>query len=422
MKKLQPLCLLMAALTIPILLLAIGRVNAGDRAGPRPIAPDSTTFHLLWEKEFPKEIKDVAWGETEDGRLYPKIIVFEDEVRFYNTETEVIASVIMPSMMNARTSKKGNYILVGELIKKPSKSELGKEKVKVYNDKGKLVSGMEANIGWEISPYYYVSDDGSTVEVENGHAVISFRNAIGKEMKKLDLFEDEEWCRGPLKGDFSDDGDFFAVLTNEGLFTVPSKKHPWLLLFSVGGKELWRKPLYEKRGRDLWVSPRGDFIIVALTDNSIKSNAFLLFSGSGDKIGQYLVEDGNTIWRPKCNFSPNELYISVGTGNSLYLIGAQTGEVVWYRQIPYVTGSHQKKYSCLENIFVTNEGQMIASFIEWQRHKAIKREILIIGKDGKVKQKIQSTPGKGEAAGAISKDGTEITCVSSTTLSKWRSE
>ncbi len=62
-------------------------------------AEEKVNFKLVKEWKFDKEIKDVAFGETEDGSLYSKIIVFEDEIRFYDEKGNQVNQMLLPKKL-----------------------------------------------------------------------------------------------------------------------------------------------------------------------------------------------------------------------------------------------------------------------------------------------------------------------------------
>lgn len=174
-------------------------------------------FKLIQEKEFDKEIKDVAWGETEDGRLYPKIIVFEDEVRFYDEEGSLLATQSKGKYTRIRLSARGNYVGIPTLIKYPTKEQTGLLKFTVYTERGDKVWEKEEKIEWEGSRTFYVSSkEASLVKADPCDGSLFFFDKSSREINRVDLFKDDEWdYEKSLFCVFSGNGNYFAVNAQE---------------------------------------------------------------------------------------------------------------------------------------------------------------------------------------------------------------
>lgn len=333
MKKLQSFHLLIAALTIPILLLGIGRVYAGDRAGPRSIAPDSIKFHQIWEKEFPKEIKDVAWGETGDGRLYPKIIVFEDEVRFYDGDFSLIATYPYPKYSSIMFAKNGNYLGIQTIERGCTKEKPGQTRITVFTDRGEKIWERKGKIEFDIPlPTLYISSkDGSAAEAHRGDPAITFRDSVGRMIRHIDLFKNDEWdiTRGAICS-FSENGEYFVAIVDEkvpiplGIEGIqPRSGNPYVMLFTKEGKELWRYPLGEQGlGLHVSISPTGQFVVAAS-----RPGVYLL-TKKGNLKSTYSLGVTSGIWAPY-SFSPDEEHVILSDLHKVLFVRTFTGEVLW---------------------------------------------------------------------------------------------
>jgi len=156
------------------------------------LSQEKMEFELVQQTEFDKEIKDVAWGETEEGRLYPRIIAFEDEVRFYDEETSLLAPQAHQKYARIRLSVRGNYVGINTVIRHPTKEESGLQKFTVYTEKGEKLWEREEEMeddyplyGWCVS-----SRDGSVVRLDHAAGKLLFLDSKGGEVREVDLFQE----------------------------------------------------------------------------------------------------------------------------------------------------------------------------------------------------------------------------------------
>jgi hypothetical protein len=322
---------------------------------------EKVDYKLVWEKEFKKEIQDVRFGETEDGKLYPKIVMFEDEVRFYD-EKESLLDTLSLEKQTIKTWVKDSCIAIKKYLKVATKSVDGIALLTLYSDKGKKLYEIESQLGYEVSPYFFFSENGYAVEVEGSSPVLTFYDRNGKKIKRVTLFEESKlrWFRAPVACDFSKDGEFVAALVSERAFAREEDQYPWLLLFSGDGREIWRKKLEITKDAytyPLFISPKGSYIAVG--EGILKSiRMLLLFGKSGDLIGKYKVGADGKIGPLKCGFSPNEKYFCAGILNQIYLIDLQSGKQKWFMQFPWVADSHEPQFRWLERVEIGDNGEV----------------------------------------------------------------
>jgi len=285
-------------------------------------------YKLVWEKEFKKEIQDVRFGETEDGKLYPKIVVFEDEVRFYDDEGNLTVKVPYKGG-DIIFSRRANYIGI-QIEKSPPAPEKGPTEIKfsVYSEKGEKLLEIEKQEAFDVpAPDFYISSSkGNVIELYKGLPRIAFRDSSGKVLKQFRLFEEDAYdiTRG-ARGDFSEDGEDFVVIADEYESVLPRSRsrNTYMMLFTKEGKELWRYQL-EEQNLDFHVSisPTGQFVVGAS-----KSGVYLL-NKEGNLISKYRLGVNSGIRNPY-TFSSNEEYAVLSDLHEVVFIRTSMGEVLW---------------------------------------------------------------------------------------------
>lgn len=326
-------------------------------------AEEKVDFKLVKEWKFDKEIKDAAFGETEDGSLYPKIIVFEDEIRFYDEKGEIIKKLdLHPKYSKVIFSRKINYIGISTIKRFATILKSGLRNFVVYTDKGDKFWEMNEKIMYDVPLLYiYLSDkDGFAVGVLSCAGIVVFFDSTGKELKRIDLFKNDEFDyeKGSI-GAFSGNGKSFVLNIQESpgiaigaLSQEDSGRsgNPHLFLFNYKGKEIWKVNLPGFYSNNVFISPSGEYIIGVVSCFHIKKGMVspytLLLNKKGEIIKKY------TFYTRCAAFSPNEEYAVVGYWepvSTIQLIKNKNGKVI----LNYKFDASVDK---INNLIVSNEG------------------------------------------------------------------
>ena len=305
-------------------------------------------FELIEEKQYDKEIWDVKFGETKDGRLYPKFVVFEGEIRVYDEEGNLISKVPYPyERGDIIYSKKGNFIGL-RIPKFPEGKAPYNIKFIVYSERGENLLVINEKIEFDVSmPNFYISSkDGSVIELYMGLPKLAFRDVNGKLQKKVRLFKDDRYdiTRGATCN-FSEDGNYFVTLSHENV-PIPFREdrpardgNPYVILFNREGEEMWRYPLEEQGfGPHVSISPGGCFVVANNTSlhetKRIVASGTYLLSKEGALIRKYnnLVTPGG-VWDPHIAFSRDEEFAALANLRKVIFVQTSTGEVLWEHEI-----------------------------------------------------------------------------------------
>ena len=334
-----------------VVLIAIGLLFILLGAGF--VDEDEVDLKMQWEKEFDKKIEEVAFGETEDGKLYPKIVVFEDELRFYDETFELIKSWPRPRGTQVAVSEGGHYFGLNRVISKPA-TEKGPSEVEwtLYNDKYEELAAVEYSVGYdgEGGQVFFISNsDGAFVEAEPGDQKVVFYDSKGNMKKRIDLFENDEWdmAKG-MECAFSQNDYYFALVGCNDYWEPQDQwqKDIYLIFFNSLGEELWRR-LVEKNGWvvSLSLSAKGNFIL---------ANGRSLFDRHGELVGTY-----TATWRHH-KFSKDEKYLVLAGENTVCLVGTANGNILWSKEFPYQIDTRARDWRWITHLDMSENGNLIA--------------------------------------------------------------
>jgi len=391
-----------------------------------------TEFHLVWEQVFDKKIEDVAWGETEDGRLYPKIIVFDDEVRFYDPDSALLKAIPLSSRRagDIAFSENSNYVGIPIMTEVATKSRKGEIVLTIYTDGGEKHCQLDEEVEFDGSSLdFSISDkDGSFVETDGAAQRLTFRDGKAKVKREVDLFEGDTWAyeRG-LRCAFSSDGRLFAVLASrqfiQGREYIDPSRGPniYVILFDDNGKEVWRKPLNEHGPGCLSISSQGKYILVGGEDrggaSGVTSRCQYLFDRDGSLVSTYDI--GND-----CKISHNEEYLVLAGKDAVGLIETSTGELIWSKQFSYPTDSRRSEWKWISQLDISGNGELIGvSSTLYRRRKggydAIPSDLILVNNEGQMVYEKELSGQVGQVSFMLNSSGTEIVEVANTHLIKF---
>ncbi len=341
-----------------VLLLACGLALA-PVAG-RPGAQEQAQLKVVWEREFDKEIKDVVFGETDDGSLYPKVIVFDDEVRYYDAQGNELWALSYVSAFPPDVSRTGSFVGAMTSYSEPeTKKEWADVVWELHNDVGHRLAVIEYGLGYCLEGYrmFLLSDaDGAFVEGHPSEQKLVFRDPDGTPKREIDLFEDDEWRTiKELECAFSHDSRYVAVVGSNAQPKMPDLI-PWdlyLLLFDGAGQELWRKQLKGSLSPSVSVSPHGTFVVGGSSDG--KLHELVLYTAGGDLVGKY----GGLFHE----FSRDEALLVVADWDSVSLVETAGGQVIWTKRFDYQTelsSEEGHEGERIKNLSISDDAFLIA--------------------------------------------------------------
>ena len=344
-------------------------------------------FELVWEEVFDKKIKDVAWGETEDGRLYPKIILFADEIRFYDEEANLLwgwqeeASHNLLSL-SVQFSPKSNHITLSSKSKPPVSHEKWADmkwpvttKTRILNSQGEEVWKQVYTSEDDTVGVAYVSDPGFFVLVDQAYAYLAFYGPNGNLLRQVKPFGNMDWDNGrQIRGIFTDDGKHFVCFATRHGANIGTKERqgksaePFVIMFTNRGEELWRYPLPGMVSDQFQITPDGSFIGCSTweVDFSIGSIGAVrgvthLLDRTGSLVSEYPFRSFRIAFSPDGEYgvliqriSPLEegepMTPEDRPAFALLLIQTQDGEVIWKetlrdsKSIPFITLSTEANF------------------------------------------------------------------------------
>jgi hypothetical protein len=311
---------------------------------------------LVWEREFDKEIRGVVFGETADGSLYPKVVVFDDEVRFCDERGDAVADRSIESYWAAAPSQEGTYIGIQELLHHPTERGAGVMRFSVYTGSGEQVWSKDEEKAYDYpAPTWYVSNrDGSAIRADSPAGSVQFVDSTGATTREADLFHDDEWdLERALHCALSTDGRFCLMGFQKQPAVTPgvvsgsdpgATGHPYLALFTHEGIELWRHELpvflsYGVAGTPL--SATGSYGV---------GSGYTIHHQEGlvDACTWLMDMDGQTVAEASAltycaSFSSNERYVALhcyelGAGPAILVMESRTGKALWKRDLPVHAG------------------------------------------------------------------------------------
>ncbi len=314
---------------------------------------NATTWKLTREVKLDRLITDACFDNYQkDGKevLFPKILVYKDEVKCYDEDFKEKGRVPLPKFSSCVLSPDGNYFGLSVPTKMTSeKDPKGFREFTVYNDTGGKVSRIEVEEWWDegnwvfvISPY-----DGSFIAPNGNTNKIIFYDSQGNIKKEINLFgsTDYQMVRD-MKCTFSENGEYILVIAdkifNGSYEELPSDTpNTYTILFDKEGNELWRHSLDEhgflSSNFAFAISRNGRYICAGDERRGKKgtlSAHFYLFDNSGKLIGKYDINHSSP-FVPFCKFSKDEEFLIIGNYDKVQLIETSSGKVLWTKQFPW---------------------------------------------------------------------------------------
>lgn len=379
-------------------------------------------YSLTEETEIEKSIFRTYFGpKTKKSPGAVRIAYYSGEVGysakvvFYDQNFDVIKEVLVSS---CKGSKNGKYV-IGEFII-PIEGDLrALGKYKLYDNLGNLYWEMEDTLCYDCtSDYFFVADKGNAVEVDIGYQGLRFYNKDGKEIGRKRIFQGMGWGEEQkiIWGDFSADGNYFAVNASDGRDnSFPGGAA--IILFDRNGNEIWRFNVDANEASSIYVSGTGRYIIGAncnilygdeyIGGMDFKDRRTYLFEKEGKLIRKY---DGMSakLFNGAVFSSSEDYAVIIDRAEKLSLIETSTGDILFQYSL---VGRGRGIYFA----DIAEEGRLVG-LISADRIERTNPEIVIIGFDGvKVwSQKFPEIKEPPEQRGpelSLSDDGKRLTAV-----------
>jgi hypothetical protein len=381
-------------------------------------------FKVVWEKEFDKEIKDVVFGETDDGSLYPKVIVFDYEVRYYDTDGSELWTLPYVRGFPPAVSRTGRYVGMVRSLSEAEEERGSREAVwGLYDDMGREITTVSYVWAYEASSrHFFISEeDGAFLEADAGSQKLVFRSSDGDVAREVDLFEADRWG-GPnsLICAFSEDGEYLAALREElppgSRGEVDRSTH--LVLLHREGAELWRRALGGWMAISVSLSSRARFVAANSWVPSGPMRAPVrmevkLFNVEGELVGTYAARSQE--------FSRDENYMALAGENDVSLLTTLTGELLWTVKLPYETGPRGREWRLVTDVDLTSDASIVvivSTACEWTDNdfRRFRPIVVLFGRDGTVlaRQELVGTSGEGGPKVTIGSNGEQV-CVTGDT-------
>jgi hypothetical protein len=320
------------------------------------------TFEKVQEKTYKEFIRDIAFGSAfKEGeeRVYPKIIVFEDEVQFLDENEEIISRkslvVNKPKEIGKYFGKevilsgKGNFAAVHEYTGEFGEVEyIVEEELTIFSPKGEEMYKIYGPLpGTDENSVFLMSDeDGSIIRTRIAYGMIDFYDPSG-EARSIPIFGEIGWRRRTAAVSFSGDGEYLAILVSE----EPKRRDPknpfkadlWLLLYDTKGNELWRRKVDDNRAGSVAISGKGEYITIKAFTPIIKkptrerhetrfsSFTSAIYDRQGNK---RTIEAPFASPRDLFVFSPDANCLAIGAENAMKLIEIEKLSIVFEKEFP----------------------------------------------------------------------------------------
>jgi hypothetical protein len=384
------------------------------------LAQDTAQFDMVWEREFLEEIRDVAFAETRDGRLFLKAVVLEDEVTFYDEDGSVAAIVRVDRGDKVVLADHGDY--VGVETREDIGEGWGRLVFAVYTDRGALL--WDRSEAFELEPPDYdwiVSSRGwAAVPEEVSGGEIRLLDSYGADRRALDLLRDSRpGTARNLRCVFSDHGRTLAVTVD--LYAQGGVRWgPHAGVFGVDGAELWWHALeiptpFTISG--LAISRRGARTLVTGYQPGgvapTEPRAWL-FGANGAPIGHV------DIVARVIAFSRNERFVALSCWEqepSVLLLETNAGDILWRVELEPDDGS-------LTGLQVSDDGDVLMALAPARHFPRTGRQLstdptirLLRASDGTVAFEKRFAPSRLPWKGvALSRDGTSIGAATTRTI------
>jgi hypothetical protein len=330
---------------------------------PAKMLKKEVKFQKVQEKRYDQRIGPIAFGSTiVEGKekVYPKVIVFGDEVQFLNEKGEIVTrkSLVVTKPKEAGKyfgkrailSAKGNFVAIYEYTGvwgDPINYKI-EEKFTICNDRGDEIYNVNGIVeGKGEKDRWLISDkDGSILGTRIEYGAIDYYSPNG-EVKTIKFSDEPAWLRRSANIALSGDGEYIALLVHEW----EKPKHKTLnievdlniILFNKTGKELFQRRIDEQLPGNISISDKGEYIIFKAYSykgrvhkrkgeaRELGTLTISLYDKEGNEIS---FKDTSLFTYGGFRFSPNADYVALAGDNLIWLMRTKDGSTIFKRELP----------------------------------------------------------------------------------------
>ncbi|TET46758.1 hypothetical protein E3J62_03220, partial [candidate division TA06 bacterium] len=293
--------LLIIATGLALLGLAEVRAAQGEKN-------QKSTVELVWDKEFPEGITDVAFDKEREGLFCPSVIVTGNcenakAILYLDSSGKVIKETKLKEWTQVRISQNGQYI--GIMHPEKYDGEFYYGTVDIIDRAGKLVKKVDEVYGTS----WWVSPGGNEIiekSVWDDDDIYYFRGTSGK--GRADLTKS--------KGDISMFAGTQAIKWSE-------TESAYLQIGTLIGN----LPCLPN-GHSIAVSPDGDYVATprAIPQGNDYIYHLLLRRNNGILLEEFDLEKKGWVLS---SFSPDGKFLTVAVRNLVFLIGVGKKKILW---------------------------------------------------------------------------------------------
>jgi len=245
---------------------------------PGKMLKKEVNFQKVQEKTYDKLIKNIAFDKAIiDGKVqvYPKVMVFGDEVQFLDENGEIVSqeSLLVTKPKEAGKyfgkevilSPNGDFVAIGNYTGKfgDDMDYIVDEQFTIYNDRREKIYETKGIVGGTDNGWLISNKDGSLIGTRIAYGAIDFYSPDGS-IKTVPLFGELGWRNAVGKAILSGGGEYLAVLARD----VPGPRREvrfhkadlWIMLFDIKGNELWRSKVDEQEYGNMAISDHGEYL------------------------------------------------------------------------------------------------------------------------------------------------------------------
>lgn len=321
---------------------------------------ESTGYRLIWEKRFDREVERAIFV-TENGKFYPKAIIFKDEVLCIAPEGKVKTRIPYKpygpgpekdafTYSNVEVSPNGEYIGIETFVTRDYDKIIKESLFRLYNKDGKLL--------WQTSKPLHGADEEYQLALSSKGILVVNRFEYGG----IDLYQPDGtrriltpfgiigWGRRTFVVKWSENEERLAVVAEK----KPLKRYkelkpafssePWLILYDSKGNEIWRRALDEYLGGRVIISPHGKYLLAACITmkgigKGVHSTSVYLFNEKGNLINRFKNTDIRLpLLQPLASFSSDDKLLALATvwlrkaKSDFWLIDLSNGKVLLQKE------------------------------------------------------------------------------------------
>ncbi|TET44750.1 hypothetical protein E3J62_09430 [candidate division TA06 bacterium] len=356
MRNARMATLVIVATGLALLGLAEVRAAQGEKN-------QKSTVELVWDKEFPEGITDVAFDKEREGLFCPSVIVTGNcenakAILYLDSSGKVIKETKLKEWTQVRISQNGQYI--GIMHPEKYDGEFHHGPVDVMNMSGKVVK----TIGGVYGSWWWVSPSGNEIigkDVWADDDVYYFRGTPGKTEANLTKREgDISMLAGIPTIKWTETQSNYLQIGNKTV-DLPCRKHGHLIA----------------------VSPDGKYVAIpeAIPEGKSYIYHLLLYTKEGTFLEKFDLEKEGSVLS---SFSPDGKFLTVAVRNLVFLIDVGKKKILW----KYESDDPYQLLNLGTTLDFPSEAPFFVAGVFWHYEKLGSKDaserIMIFSEDGSV--------------------------------------